>query len=75
MKRPTTAERLAAVERQIAELRHVLVNGSQEKDWRSTIGMFTGDKVMKQIDEQARKIREADRRKARRQQQRKKLTN
>lgn len=33
----------------------------RKKDWRRTIGIFAGDEVMKQIDEEARKIREADR--------------
>ena len=39
---------------------------AQPRDWRSTIGMFGGDEIMKQIDEEGRKIREKDREKARR---------
>jgi hypothetical protein len=61
-------ERVAELERQVAELRAELARVSQTpvKDWRRTIGMFSGDEVMKRIDEHARKFREADRRKARR---------
>jgi hypothetical protein len=58
-------ERVAALEMQVAELKASLANGARPGDWRGTIGMFTGDEVMKRIDEEARKYREADRRKAR----------
>jgi hypothetical protein len=64
----TLEERVAKLERQVAKLRAAVANGAAVKDWRSTIGMFTGDEVMKQIDEEASKFREADRRKARRHQ-------
>ena len=37
-----------------------------DKDWRSTLGMFTGDPVMREIDEEGLKIREAEREEARR---------
>lgn len=57
--------RLAALERQMAELQAAHGNGTSAKDWRSTVGMFSGDEVMKQIDEAARKVREADRKRAR----------
>jgi hypothetical protein len=57
--------RVAAVERQLAEIQRKLNNG-QDKDWRKTAGMFTGDEVMKRIFENALRYREADRRKARR---------
>ena len=65
MAKPTLEKRVAALEHQLAELKANLANGNQPKDWRSTIGMFAGDDVMKQIDEAGRKIREADREKAR----------
>jgi len=58
-------ERLAALEREVSDLKRQMVNGTQPKDWRSTVGMFTGDEIMKRIDEHARRYREADRRKAR----------
>ena len=65
MSRLNLEERVAALERQVAELKETVANGMREKDWRRTIGMFSGDEVMKRIDEEARKYREADRRKAR----------
>ena len=67
MAQPTLEERVAALEREMAELRAALANATTVKDWRSTIGMFSGDEVMKQIEEHGRKWREAERRKARRQ--------
>lgn len=57
-------ERVAALENEVAVLKEKL-RSATEKDWRRTIGMFTGDEVMKRIDEEALKYREADRRKAR----------
>lgn len=62
----TIEERVTAIEKELAELKAALANGARKKDWRRTVGMFTGDEVMKRIDEAARKFREADRRKARR---------
>jgi hypothetical protein len=62
---PTLDERVAALEQRVAELAAALANGVRPKDWRRTIGMFTGDEVMKRIDEAALRYREADRRKAR----------
>ncbi len=35
----------------------------KKKDWRRTLGMFTGDEVMKRIDENALKYRKDDRQK------------
>jgi hypothetical protein len=58
--------RVAKLERELADLKAALAGGTRAKDWRSTLGMFSGDEVMKQIDEEARKIREADRERARR---------
>ena len=55
-------KRVAVLEQKVAELHAALSKG----DWRSTVGMFTGDEVMKEINEAARKIREADRRRVRR---------
>ncbi len=66
MPQPTLKERVAALERQMVELQAAVANGGRIKDWRRTIGMFAGDEVMKQIDEEARKFREADRERARR---------
>ena len=57
-------DRLTALEKEVAKL--MAPNNGAGKDWRSTIGMFAGDEVMKKIDDEARKYREADRRRARR---------
>jgi hypothetical protein len=63
----------AALKRRIAVLEETvarLLPGSMlppvAKNWRSTIGMFPGDSVMKEIDEEGRKIREAEREQAKR---------
>lgn len=66
MQNPTVEQRLAALEKRVSELALVLVNGDRAKDWQSTVGMFTGDEVMKRIEEEGRKWREAERRKAQR---------
>jgi hypothetical protein len=66
MKQKTLEERVAALEQRVAELSDAIKKGTAEKDWRSTVGMFSGDEVMKRIDEAGRKWREAERRKAKR---------
>jgi hypothetical protein len=58
-------ERIKALELQIRDIRMSIGNAQNEKQWWRTIGMFSGDEVMKRIDEACRKIREADREKAR----------
>jgi hypothetical protein len=65
MSRATLEDRVAILERQVAELR-AAGTGANGKDWRRTVGMFAGDEQMKEILDEARKYREADRRKARR---------
>ena len=58
-----TLESLAKrVEELEVMLRHT---PARVKDWRRTVGMFENDEAMKLIDEEARKIREADREAAR----------
>ena len=37
---------------------------ADEKDWRRSVGMFDDDPIMKEIQEEGRKIREAERRDA-----------
>jgi hypothetical protein len=54
-------QRVTTLERQLADLKAERGTGRREKDWRRTLGMFSGDEVMKQIDAEARKFREADR--------------
>jgi hypothetical protein len=60
MKKQKLEERVASLEKKVAELENAL-NGGYQKDWRRTFGMFTGDEGMKRVDEEARKIRERDR--------------
>ena len=64
----TTAleQRVDTLEKQVAELMQRILAPPPEKDWRSTIGMFAGDPLMKEIQEEGRKIREAEREEARR---------
>jgi hypothetical protein len=66
MSQPTLEERVAALEKHVVQLLARLPPLPQPLDWRSTIGMFANDEVMKQIDAEGRKIREADRRRAKR---------
>lgn len=58
-------ERIATLEQQMAAVLAAVQKG-RGKNWRRTLGMFTGDEVMKRIDEQALKYRQADRKKTRR---------
>lgn len=59
-------ERVAELEKQVAALRAELarVRQASEMDWRRTIGMFGDDPGMKELFDEALKIREADRRRA-----------
>ena len=64
MSQGSLEERVVELEKKMSLL---LKNGAgrvRRKDWRRTIGMFTGDDVMREIFEEARKMREADRRQA-----------
>ena len=68
MSQQTLEERVAALEHQVANLTKRLLPGEKtlpEKDWRSTVGMFANDPIMKEIIEEGRKIRERDREQAR----------
>jgi hypothetical protein len=57
----TLAERVAELEKQIGALLANQDDVGQSKDWRRTRGAFTGDELMKQVFEEGRKIREAER--------------
>ncbi len=61
----TLEERVTSLEETVAGLAAVVNAGKQKKDWQSTIGMFEGDPVIKEIQEEGRKLREAERRAAR----------
>ena len=52
------AKRIEVLERELAEQRLQTV---RKKDWRRTVGMFTGNDFMKQVDAEGEAIREADR--------------
>lgn len=58
-------DRLDALEREVARLRDQL-RAAPAKDWRTTIGMFGNDPLMKEVFDEAAKFRERDRAKARR---------
>jgi hypothetical protein len=51
------ARRIEALERAIG----LPADAPPKKDWRNVIGMFAGSDFMKQVDEEGRKIREAER--------------
>jgi hypothetical protein len=59
----TMAKRIESLEKRLAELTR------PAKDWRSVVGMFDGSDFMRQVDEEGRAIREADRQAAREGQQ------
>ena len=61
MTQPTLEERVAVLEKTVADLVGRFGRSPVRKDWRSTVGMFAGDAVMKEIIEEGRRIREADR--------------
>ena len=62
---PTTLEeRVAALEATVAQLLSQSNSGVARKDWRSTLGMFADDPIMKEIDAEGRRIREAGRQQA-----------
>ena len=69
MSKPKMEERVAALELQ---MQRVLAGFPQPgpDDWRSVVGMCTGDEDMKQIDALGAAWREADRQRAQRPRQR-----
>jgi hypothetical protein len=58
-------KRVAALEQELADLRAAMTNGRATNEWKSTIGMFSGDEEMQQFFEQGMKVREADRKRTR----------
>lgn len=63
MLEPTLDQRVAVLEQEVALLAQLLPieTNSNVKNWRSTLGMFAGDPVMKEIIDEGRAIRERDR--------------
>jgi hypothetical protein len=60
----TLEERVAALEETIVQLLSQSDLVVIKNDWRSTLGMFADDPIMQEIDEEGRRIREADRQQA-----------
>ena len=58
-------KRVAALEQEVANLRAKLAAAPKKKDWRRTIGMFGDDPGMREIFDEAMKIRDEDRRRTR----------
>jgi len=54
----TLEERVVALEEIVAQLLSQPDSAVAMKDWRSTLGMFADDPIMKEIDEEGRRIRE-----------------
>ncbi len=61
MSQATLEERVAALERQVGALLANHAGVGRTKEWRRTRGAFTGDDLMKQVFEEGRKIRDAER--------------
>jgi hypothetical protein len=59
MTHATLEERVAVLEQTVARL--VAGGNGIKKDWQSTIGMFEGDAVIREIQEEGRKLREVER--------------
>jgi hypothetical protein len=66
MTQPTLEERVAALEKLVVQILAKLPPAERARDLRSTLGMFANDPIMKQIDKEGRKVREADRRRTER---------
>ncbi|HEY2250977.1 MAG TPA: hypothetical protein VGH74_07940 [Planctomycetaceae bacterium] len=58
-------KRVAALEQEVAALKATLAGTPRKKDWRRTIGIFADDPGMREIFNEAMKIREEDRRRTR----------
>ena len=54
----TLAQRVAILEKELAEQK---ARSAPKKDWRRTVGMFTGSEFQKQVDAEGQALREADR--------------
>ena len=64
MSQPTLEQRITSLEETVKGLVAAARTGNQEKDWQRTIGMFEGDSVIAEIQEEGRRLREAERRAA-----------
>jgi hypothetical protein len=68
MSQQTLEERVAALEKEVARLSDLPRAPGEpgRDDWKSVVGILANDPIMKEIDEETRKIRERDRERARR---------
>ena len=66
MSQTKVEERITALERTVAQLVQSRRSAGRVKDWKRTVGMFSGNELMKEIDAAGQKIREMDRQRARR---------
>ncbi len=66
MSHTNVEERISALERTVAELVQSRQPTGRTKDWRRTVGLFSGSQLMKEIDAAGQRIREQDRQQARR---------
>ena len=66
MSQTNVEERISALERTVAELVQSRRSAGRLKDWQRTVGMFSGNELMKEIDAAGQKLREQDRQRARR---------
>lgn len=62
----TLEQRVCVLEKQMAQVNTDHANGLKEKPWLRTMGIFAGDEGMREIFAEALKVREQDRRQARR---------
>ena len=56
---PTLEERVAALERTVAQLLRPEAAPTRFKDWRRAVGMFPGNELQKEIDAAGAQIRAA----------------
>jgi hypothetical protein len=66
MPNATLEQRVAVLEQQVAALMGQRVNGRDPKPWLRVQGIFGGDEGMKEIFNEALRLREKDRQAARR---------
>lgn len=67
MKQTTLAsleKRVAALEKGFAQVLQTRPQNGPWKDWRQAVGKFRTTELSQEVDEEGRKIREADRREA-----------
>ena len=64
MSQTNVEERLSALERAVAQLVQSR-RSTGVKDWKRTVGMFSGNELMKEIDAAGQRIRDQERQRAR----------